>query len=209
MEIITTMTLLTLLLLVVLILLKTGRLAAILSGIHHFFMAARSNRRVVLAIGLCILFTAFFLDWFYRPPGWDIGPAQPIPFSHRLHAGIKQIQCLFCHSYVDRSLHPGIPPVEKCLYCHNYIIAGHPQILKAHRYFNTGTPVKWRKVNYVPEFVLFNHERHIKKEIECRQCHGPIETMDRIKGVNFRMQFCITCHRQRKANLGCWLACHS
>jgi hypothetical protein len=209
MEIITTLTLLTLLLVVVLILLKTDKLAVFLSAIHHFFMTARSNRRVVLAIGLCILFTALFLDWFYRPPGWDIGPPQPIPFSHRLHVGIKQIQCQFCHSYVDRSLHPGIPPVEKCLYCHNYIIAGHPQILKEHNYFNTASPVKWRKVNYLAEHVLFNHERHIKKEIECRQCHGPIETMDRIKGNYFRMQFCITCHQQKKANLGCWLACHS
>ena len=172
-------------------------------------MAALSNRRVVLAIGLCILFTALFLDWFYHPPGWDIGAPQPIPFSHRLHVGIKQIQCQFCHSYVDRSLHPGIPPVEKCLYCHKYIIAGHPQILKEHTYFKTGTPLKWRKANYLAEHVLFNHERHIKKEIECRQCHGPIETMDRIKGTYFRMQFCITCHRQKEANLGCWLACHS
>jgi hypothetical protein len=209
MEIMATIALLTLLLVVILILAKTGRLTAFLSGIHHFFTAAHANRRVLLAIGSCLVFTALFLVWFYRPPGWDIGPQQPIPFSHRLHVGVKQIQCRFCHPYVDRSLHPGIPPVEKCLYCHNYIIAGHPQILKEHRYVKTGTPLPWRKVNYLAEHVLFNHERHIKKEIECRQCHGPIETMDRINGTYFRMQFCITCHRQKKVNLGCWLACHS
>jgi hypothetical protein len=29
---------------------------------------------------------------------------------------------------VGRSVHPGIPPVEKCLYCHKYIIANHPEI---------------------------------------------------------------------------------
>lgn len=208
MKIMTTITLLTLLL-AVLILLKKGRLTKLLSAINGFFSAEHSNRRVLLAIGSCLIFTALFLYWFYRPPGWDIGPEQPIPFSHRLHAGIKQIQCQFCHPYVGRSLHPGIPPVEKCLYCHNYIIAGHPQILKEHTYFKTGTPLPWRKVNYLAEHVLFNHERHIKKEIECRQCHGPVETMDRIKGTYFRMEFCITCHQQKKVNLDCWLACHS
>jgi hypothetical protein len=23
------------------------------------------------------------------------------------------------------------------------------------------------------------------------------------------MGFCVDCHRQKKANLGCWLACHN
>jgi len=195
--------------LALLLLFRKGRLSALLTAIHDFFQPARSNRLVWLAVTLCVLSTALLLGLFYRPPGWNIGPEQPIPFSHRLHVGIKEIQCRFCHPYVDRSIHPGIPPVEKCLYCHNYIIAGHPQILKEHNYFKTGTPLPWRKVNYLAEHVVFNHERHIKKEIECRQCHGSIETMDRIKGKYFRMQFCITCHRQKKANLGCWLACHS
>ncbi|MDF1590135.1 MAG: cytochrome c3 family protein [Desulfobacterales bacterium] len=198
-----------LLILSVLILFRKDWLSALLTAVHNCFMPARSNRLVLLAVGLCFLSTVLLLYLFYRPPGWDIGPEQPIPFSHRLHVDVKQIQCQFCHPYVDRALHPGIPPVEKCLYCHNHIIAGHPQILKVHDYFKTGSPVKWRKVNYLAEHVLFNHERHIKKEIECRQCHGPIETMDRIKGTYFRMQFCITCHQQKKANLDCWLACHS
>lgn len=208
MEILTAIALLTLLL-AVLILLKKGRLTTILTPVNDFFTASHSNRRVLLAIGLCLVVTALFLYLLYRPPGWNIGPEQPIAFSHRLHVGIKQIQCQFCHPYVDRSPHPGIPPIEKCLYCHNYIIAGHPQIQREHNYFTAGTPLPWRKANYLAEHVLFNHERHIKKEIECRHCHGKVETMDRIKGEYFRMQFCITCHQQKKANLGCWLACHS
>ena len=36
-----------------------------------------------------------------------------------------------------------------------------------------------------------------------------IEGMDRVKGVNFRMGFCINCHKEKKANLDCWLACHN
>jgi hypothetical protein len=33
--------------------------------------------------------------------------------------------------------------------------------------------------------------------------------MDRLKSKRFYMGFCIECHRERKVNLGCWLACHS
>ena len=170
---------------------------------------SQSNTNLIVLTAACILSVLGFLFYFYAPPAFNIGPEQPIPFSHQLHAGVKEIQCQFCHSYVGRSINPGIPPVEKCLYCHNHIISQHPQILKEHRYFNTGTSTPWVKVNYLPEHVLFNHQRHIRKEIECRQCHGAIETMDRIKGKQFQMGFCVECHREKKVNLDCWLSCHS
>ncbi|MFZ0241947.1 MAG: cytochrome c3 family protein [Desulfobacterales bacterium] len=150
-----------------------------------------------------------FLYTFYNSPATDIGVEQPIPFSHRIHVNVKNIQCQFCHPYVGRSINPGLPPVEKCLYCHNYIIANFPPILKEHQYYNSDTPTPWKKANYLAEHVLFNHQRHIRKEIACQQCHGEIQNMDRIKGKVFFMAFCIKCHRERKANIDCWLACHS
>lgn len=175
----------------------------------RFRWALAQNRGLLAATAFTVVFIAGFLFLFYFPPGSAIGPEQPIPFSHRVHAGVKNINCRYCHPYVERSIHPGLPPVEKCLHCHNYIITQHPEILKEHNYFNTGTPTPWRKVNYLAEHVLFNHQRHIKKDIDCLECHGAIETMDRIKGKIFYMEFCIDCHREKKANLDCWLACHS
>ena len=167
------------------------------------------NRVPLIISGCCLLLTLIFLYAFYMLPAMGIGPEQPIAFSHRVHNGVKQIQCEFCHPYVRRSTFPGIPPVEKCLYCHKYIIANHPEIRKEHDYFNTNTPTPWVKTTYLPEHVFFNHERHIKKEVECQKCHGQVEAMDRIRRVNFRMEFCIECHREKKANVGCWLACHN
>lgn len=163
----------------------------------------------ILLTTSCMILILLFLFYFYVPPASDTGPEQPIAFSHRVHTGVKEIQCRFCHPYVDRSRFPGIPPVEKCLYCHKYIIAGHPEIQKEHKYFNTKIPTPWVKVNYIPEHVFFNHKRHVKKQIDCRECHGAVETMDRLKGVNFEMVFCINCHQEKKANLDCWLACHN
>jgi hypothetical protein len=195
---------------IVIILLAVAALLMIMGLI--FWNASRDMRRnlkpLALSVGTIALAIAF-LYFFYDTPGMDIGFEQPIPFSHQVHVGVKNIQCQYCHPYTARSNYPGIPPVEKCLHCHKYIIPLHPEILKEHQYFDTNTPTPWRKVNYLSEHVLFNHQRHIRKEILCQQCHGAVETMDRIKGTHFFMDFCINCHREKKANLSCWLACHS
>ena len=157
----------------------------------------------------CLVLISGFLYFFYLYPAVGLGPEQPISFSHRIHVGVKDIQCRFCHPNVGRSTFPGMPPVEKCLYCHRYVIPNHPEIRKEHKYFNSRTPIPWVKVNYLPEHVFFNHERHIKKEIECEACHGEVKTMDRLNKAAFKMEFCIGCHRKKEANLDCWLSCHN
>ena len=126
-----------------------------------------------------------------------------------VHAGVKNIQCRYCHPYLERSIHPGLPPVEKCLHCHKYIIANHPWIKKEHEYFNTNTPTPWVKVNYVAEHVLFNHQRHINSKIACQECHGQVQEIQRLPQKIWRMGECVECHQKKNANLDCWLACHS
>ena len=133
----------------------------------------RKNIISAYLVLLVLIFTGGFIYVYYGLLQADVGPEQPIPFSHNVHSGVKQIQCQYCHPYVAYSNHPGIPPVEKCLHCHNYIIANHPWIKVEHRYFNTETSTPWVKVNYVAEHVLFNHQRHINGQIACRECHGP------------------------------------
>jgi hypothetical protein len=155
-----------------------------------------------------LIFTGAFIYFFFTSPAMRIGPEQPIPFSHNVHSGVKQIQCQYCHPYVAYSNFPGLPPVEKCLHCHNYIIVKHPWIQVEHRYFNTQTPTPWVKVNYVAEHVLFNHQRHINSQIVCDQCHGPVQNLQRLPAKIWRMGMCIECHQEKKANLDCWLACH-
>ena len=92
----------------------------------------KNNRAVVLLTLGSILFIGAFVWLFWATPHLDIGPEQPIPFSHNVHSGVKQIQCQYCHPYVAYSNFPGMPPVEKCLPCHNYIIKQHPWIQKDH-----------------------------------------------------------------------------
>ena len=205
---ITSLCLLTVLLLTILIVTR-GNPMRFFTAFGDTVQLLRQNKWPVVLMLLTTFSVLGFLYFFYASPATNIGPEQPIAFSHQLHSGVKNIQCRFCHPYVERSIHPGLPPVEKCLYCHNYIIANHPEILKEHEYYNSNTPTPWRKAFYLPEHVLFNHVRHIKKNIQCEACHGKVETMDRIKGKRLKMGFCIECHRQKNANLDCWLACHS
>lgn len=205
---ITSVSVLTLLVVAVLIATR-GRPMRFFTAFGQSMQALWANRGPLTWMALCVALVLGFVFFFYAPPASRVGAAQPIAFSHRLHAGHKAIACQYCHPYVARSIHPGLPPVEKCLHCHNYIIANHPEIRKEHDYFNTNTPTPWVKVYYLAEHVLFNHQRHIKKDIACESCHGQVKQMDRLKGQRFKMGFCMQCHRQKNVNVDCWLACHS
>ncbi len=203
-----TATLLTIVVLAILIGTK-GNPMIVLLQFRTFAIGIKDNRIQLIVVSLLIVMISLVMYYFFILPNVGAGPLQPIAFSHRLHAGDKDIDCRFCHSYVDRSIHPGLPPVEKCLFCHNHIIKNHPEIQKEHTYFNTSTPVPWRKVFYLPEHVIFNHERHIKKDVPCSACHGDIKSVDRLKFRAFEMGFCIECHKTNDANLDCWLSCHN
>lgn len=48
-------------------------------------------------------------------------PRQPIFFSHRVHAGINQISCLYCHSGAEKSRQAMIPSTNVCMNCHKQI----------------------------------------------------------------------------------------
>jgi hypothetical protein len=47
--------------------------------------------------------------------------------------------------------------------------------------------------------VAFNHSRHVTAEIKCQQCHGPVETMDRVEQFDvLSMGMCVSCHRTHR-----------
>lgn len=48
-------------------------------------------------------------------------PEQPIFYSHKVHAGINQINCLYCHAGAESSRQAMIPSVNVCMNCHKQI----------------------------------------------------------------------------------------
>ncbi|MFQ6132393.1 MAG: cytochrome c3 family protein [Armatimonadota bacterium] len=142
----------------------------------------------------------------WRP--YPIGPEQPLPFSHRVHAGDKQISCLFCHAFADRGPRAGIPALATCLLCHERIIPEFPPIQELRTHYANGRPVEWVKTSEMPDFVYFNHQMHVRKGVDCGRCHGNVKAMDRILAVHeFSMGFCVDCHREEQASDDC-LICH-
>jgi mono/diheme cytochrome c family protein len=48
-------------------------------------------------------------------------PLQPIFYSHKVHAGINQINCLYCHAGAEKSRQAMIPSSNICMNCHKQI----------------------------------------------------------------------------------------
>lgn len=138
-----------------------------------------------------------------------VQPRQPILFSHEIHAGQYKIECQYCHSGVRKGAVAGIPSVQLCMGCHKLVAATRPEIVRLRRYHESRQPIPWTRLNMVADFVQFKHEPHIRRGVQCRQCHGLIETMAEVKpAINLaNMDFCVNCHRQNKASVDC-LTCH-
>ena len=53
--------------------------------------------------------------WYYGSPKYtDVGyrPIQPVPYSHKLHAGDLGLDCRYCHASVEVSAVANIPPTQ-------------------------------------------------------------------------------------------------
>lgn len=57
-------------------------------------------------------------------------------------------------------------------------------------------PIRWQRIHQLPDFVYFDHRPHVAAGVQCQKCHGPIETMERVRQVeSLSMGWCVDCHR--------------
>ncbi len=160
----------------------------------------------------------------------DYQPVQPIFYSHKVHAGINQINCLYCHGSAWDSKVAGIPAVNICMNCHkaiNEYVKG-PKLYTEEGEEINGTaelqklftaagfdpknptawkpenaqPIEWVKIHNLPDHVYFNHSQHIRAgKVQCQSCHGEITAMDEVKQFSeLSMAWCVNCHRQTKVD---------
>jgi hypothetical protein len=62
-------------------------------------------------------------------------------------------------------------------------------------------PISWVKVHNLPAFSCFDHRPHVRAGVDCQQCHGPVETMERVRQVaDLSMGWCVNCHRESAQN---------
>jgi hypothetical protein len=123
------------------------------------------------------------------------GPLQPIPFSHRFHSQELLMQCEYCHGGSESSPAAVMPSLELCMGCHRIVGANLEPIQRLRGFWDSGEPVPWERVYKVPEFVQFPHEAHIRSQVDCEECHGKVEDMDRVQAYSsLKMGWCLECH---------------
>ena len=192
------------------------------------------KNKVYIALFSIVLFivggyyTASALIDFGRQKHYQ--PEQPIYYSHKVHAGINQINCLYCHGAAMDSKHAAIPSVNVCMNCHKTIntyekgpklfrengteVNGTKEIEKLYSYAgfdpknaaawdpSKAKPIVWTKIHSLPDHVYFNHSQHIKAgKVQCQSCHGEINNMDEVYQFSeLSMGWCVNCHRDTKVD---------
>jgi len=151
------------------------------------------------------------------------GPLQPIPFSHKHHAGLYEIDCYYCHSNTGESPAAGVPSVELCMGCHAQFPASYDEfegIRKLKEHWENREPIEWVQIHRLPEHVQFQHRAHVRAGVDCQECHGAVQEYDKLPLVEdtvwwpwllpaqkLEMGWCIDCHRQNGVTQDCY-ACH-
>lgn len=128
------------------------------------------------------------------------------------HAGIPAAAtCMNCHHYVsaassaspsssaisspsatDTQPEPLVSPELAKL----YEAVGFDALTRTCDPLRPAHPIEWIKVHDLPDFVCFDHSRHVVAGVDCQECHGDVKSMDRIVQVrNFNMGMCVNCHR--------------
>jgi hypothetical protein len=155
--------------------------------------------KFILPIGfVAVLASVLGVGWYTQPDRFVRGyqPAQPISYSHQLHAGILRIPCLYCHSDALRSRLAGIPSVEKCMNCHRVTKVDRPEIKRLTAIYASGEPLQWKRIHWLPDHVYFDHRPHVSAGILCQICHGEVQMMQVVyQNMSMRMGNCLGCHR--------------
>lgn len=130
-------------------------------------------------------------------PDGFVAPAQPVPFSHRIHVTGLQMDCRYCHSSAERAAPAGMPSTRTCVPCHSQVWLESEAFRPVRQSLATGLPIPWKRVYDVPDFTYFHHGIHSTKGVGCESCHGRVDRMDAVRQVKpTTMEFCLDCHRQ-------------
>src|SRR5512142_1949821 len=120
--------------------------------------------RFVLPVGIAaVLITVVGVGWYTQPDRFAraYAPPQPIPYSHKLHAGTLRVPCQYCHSGALRSRHATVPAVATCMNCHKVTKTDSPVIKTIAALYNSGQPARWQRIHTLPDHVYFDHRPHV------------------------------------------------
>jgi hypothetical protein len=155
---------------------------------------------LVAAVGVAVLGggITFGIWYYFSPKNTQVGyaPEQPIPYSHKLHAGELGIDCRYCHANIERSQEAMIPPTQACMGCHAVVKKDSPKLAELRSSWASGAPVEWVRVHRAPDYVYFDHSVHLAAGVGCVSCHGRVDRMEVVRQDQpLSMGWCLDCHR--------------
>ncbi|MCW5965667.1 MAG: cytochrome c3 family protein [Bryobacterales bacterium] len=159
----------------------------------------------MLAAGL---YAAALLVLGHAQQAAPAGPAQPLPFSHKIHAGTLDLPCGTCHLNPDPGKQMHYPTTSVCLQCHKVIKKDSPAIQKLASIAQQDGKISWVPIYQLPSYVYFSHRAHSKAGARCLDCHGRVALHEVLfKEGDISMGGCIDCHMKTSASVDCQY-CH-
>ena len=160
----------------------------------------------MIAVGSVFGLVAVILivTYYFSPKNTDVGyaPVQPVPYSHKLHAGLLGIDCRYCHYTVDHAAHAAIPATEVCMNCHKQVKTESEVLAPVRESYATGESIPWVKVHMLPDYAYFDHSLHINAGVGCSSCHGRIDQMEVVRQDQpLSMGWCLECHRNPEPHI--------
>jgi menaquinone reductase, multiheme cytochrome c subunit len=162
-----------------------------------------------IRIGVSAVLVAFagavtLSAYLFRPDRTETGyqPVQPVPYSHKLHAGNLGMDCRYCHSTVEVSNYAAVPATETCMNCHTRVKPESEQLQLVRESYATGRAIPWVRIHQLPDYVYFSHKAHVTAGVSCVSCHGRVDQMAEVKQVKpLTMAWCLECHRNPAASI--------
>ena len=132
--------------------------------------------------------------------------------EHGRHAGIPSADvCMKCHKYVTSSydlLQQEIALADEEQRTPEAVVS--PDLQELYDALGLDDPqqeiaadaesIPWVRVHNLPDYVYFDHRAHVAAGVTCQKCHGPVESMERVRQVeSLSMGWCVNCHRTSTA----------
>ncbi len=155
--------------------------------------------------GPIILTVVVAAIWYWFSPWYtDVGyePEQPVPYSHKFHAGDLGIDCRYCHNTVEKADYAAVPPTATCMNCHKEIATDSPKLAQVRESAEKGTSIEWVKIHQLPDYAYFSHQVHTNAGVGCVSCHGRVDQMEKVYLAKpLSMGWCLDCHRNPEPHL--------
>lgn len=140
-------------------------------------------------------------------------PAQPVPYSHKVHLALPGMRCQNCHTNPAPGATMELPAAAVCMRCHTSVAKDRPAIQQLARLAKDKNPIPWQRVyvirpNHVGDVhekwekgsgVQWSHKKHTDASVTCTACHGNVAQMDVMAEVTTTTTKggCMTCHNER------------